>query len=64
MALCCILSKRQVTGEEKLDYFIDNVIDTYLVTAIHHLRRSQQKKMKALVALAKEKWKTQRVTAG
>jgi hypothetical protein len=36
------------------------VIDTYLVTAIHHLRRSQQKKMKALVALAKEKWTMRR----
>ncbi len=41
---------------EANDYFIGMVIDTYLVTAIHVLKRSQREKMRAKFAPAKVKW--------
>ncbi len=41
---------------EASDYFIEKVIDTYLVTEIYDLKRTQREKMKTLVVHAKENW--------
>jgi hypothetical protein len=41
------------------DFFIDNVMGTYLVTATQILKRSQREKMRAKVIHAKEKWISQ-----
>jgi hypothetical protein len=53
---CEALHNKFASELEAGDYIIDKVIDTYLGTAIHHLKRSQREKMKALVVYAKEKW--------
>jgi hypothetical protein len=53
---CVALSDKFASEMEANDYFIDKVIDTYLVTAIHVLKRSQREKMRAKVSHAKEKW--------
>ncbi len=50
------LADRFASEMEANDYFIDEVIDTYLVMAIHVLKRSQREKMRAKVSHAKEKW--------
>jgi hypothetical protein len=57
---CVALAGKFASEMETNDYFIDKVFDTYLVTAIHDLKRSQREKMKALVGHAKEKWMIKR----
>jgi hypothetical protein len=41
---CVALSDNVASGMEANDYFIDKVIDTYLVTAIHVLKNGQREK--------------------
>ena len=41
---------------EANDYFIDKVIENYLIVAIENCKRSQQGKMKALITDAMENW--------
>ena len=53
---CAGLITKFASEGEASDYFIDKVIDTYLVTAIHDLKRTQREKKKALAVLAKENW--------
>ncbi len=53
---CVALADKFASEMEANDYFIDKVIDTYLVTAIHVLKRSKREKMRAKVSHAKEKW--------
>lgn len=57
---CVALADKFASEMEANDFFIDKVIDTYLVTAIHHLKRSQREKMKALVLQGKENWTMKR----
>jgi hypothetical protein len=58
---CAALADKFASETETNDYFIDKMIDTYLVTAIHHLKRGQREKMKALVQVDDE---AQRALAG
>ena len=53
---CAGLITKFASEVEASDYFIDKVIDTYLVTAIHVLKRSQREKMRATIIHVKEKW--------
>ncbi len=53
---CAALADKFASEVEASDYFIDKVIDTYLVMANHTLKRSQRETMKAKVNDAKEKW--------
>ncbi len=48
---CAAVTDKFASKMEANDFFIDKVIDTYLVTAIHHLKRSQREKVKALESL-------------
>jgi hypothetical protein len=53
---CAALAYKFASMMEANDFFIDKVIDTYLVTAIHVLKRSQREKMRATIIHVKEKW--------
>jgi hypothetical protein len=53
---CAALAGKFASEMEANDFFIDKVIDTYLVTAIHVLKRSQREKMRAKIIHAMEKW--------
>jgi len=53
---CAALADKFASEMEANDFFIDKVINTYLVMAIHNLKRTQREKMKALVVHAKENW--------
>jgi hypothetical protein len=53
---CEALHDKFASELEACDYFIDKVIETYLVTAIYHLKRSKRERMKTLVVDAKEEW--------
>jgi hypothetical protein len=55
---CAGLITKFASDVEASDYFIDKVIDAYLVMAIHNVKRTQREKMKALVVHAKENWIT------
>jgi hypothetical protein len=53
---CAALADKFASDSEENDYFINKVIDNYLVTAIHNFKISQGKKLKALILSAKEEW--------
>jgi hypothetical protein len=53
---CAALADKFASEMEANEFFIDKVINTYLVTAIHHLKRSQREKIKALVLQGREKY--------
>jgi hypothetical protein len=53
---CTALAEKFGSDMEANDYFIDKVIENYLMVAIENCKRSQQGKMKALITDAMENW--------
>jgi hypothetical protein len=50
------LETKFASEREANDYIINVVIDNYIVTALHDLKRSQRKRLKEKVKEAKEHW--------